>query len=157
VISNQSETESAQDNNQQVVVPEPPTPVPAPVPPPPPTFAETFANNNWLLESATVDGTAVDMNVNVPAALTLNFDKTKKGYSGFAGCNDFSGTYSASAPDNFSFGATVSTKKYCMESSGLESKVFSAMGKVQMFSITGGKLILETHDGKSKLVYKQAI
>lgn len=128
------------------------TPTPTPTP-----FVETFAANNWLLESITVDGSNVDMNVNVPAPLTLNFDKTKKGYNGFAGCNNFSGTYAASAPNNFSFGDTIANKKFCTKSSGLENSLFKAMGRIQLFMITNGKLILTNLDGKTKIIYSPAI
>jgi heat shock protein HslJ len=86
----------------------------------------------------------------------LIFDKSKKGYSGFAGCNGFSGTYKASAPDNFSFGATAATKKYCMESSTLENNIFSAMQKVKEFVILENGNLLLRGDGV-KLEYKKAI
>jgi regulatory protein YycI of two-component signal transduction system YycFG len=45
----------------------------APVP-----FSESFASGNWLLNAVTLKGKVVDMNINVPAPLTLNFDKAKK-------------------------------------------------------------------------------
>jgi heat shock protein HslJ len=163
---NDNSAQTQQQSNQQTPTPTPtPTEVPAPSPTPSglddiqaPVASEKFADNNWLLEIATLDGKTVDLDVNVPAALTLNFDKKNDKYSGFSGCNTFGGNYTASSSDKFSFGATVSTKKYCVESSALENKILSAMGKIQNFSIdVKGTLTLKSADGKTVLIYKKAI
>ncbi len=130
---------------------------PSATPTPNPTVTpETFAQNNWLLESGSTGGSKINMSVNVPQPMTLNFDMTDKSYTGFGGCNSFGGTYVSSTPNNFSFGATVSTKKYCLESSGLENSLFEAMGHVQTFQISAGKLILRG-SAETELVYTPAI
>jgi putative lipoprotein len=159
-----NESASGQDQSQAVTPPPAPIPteIPAPSPEPPPApnpgdFKETFAEYNWLVDAATLDGKSVNMNADVPAALTLNFDMSKKTYSGFAGCNDYSGAYKAAAPNGFSFGATVSTKKFCADSADLENDLFAAMGKITKFAIQNGVLVLSSADGKTTITYKMAI
>lgn len=142
-----------------------PTPTPTPsitvTPTPTPTGAQIFStavSSNWLVKGATLNNSVVDMNVNVPQAMTLNFDKTKKTYSGFSGCNTFSGTYTSAAAGKFSFGTTTGTKKYCTDSSAMESKILEAMGKVENFTVTAeGNLVLISADGKTKVEYQPAI
>lgn len=163
----QTSTNTEQNqNNNNITEPPPPPPVPQPMPTPsaqgPDDIAqpasEKFADNNWLLTGFVVDGKAVDMNVNVPQALTLNFDKVKNTYNGFGGCNSFSGTYTFSAADKFDFGAIGATKKGCVESGQLESKLFQAMDKVDRFMITAeGNLVLKDGNGQLKIEYKKAI
>jgi heat shock protein HslJ len=146
-----------QDQQGNGNVSEPPPPAPAPNPSPAQQPEPAF-EQNWLLDKLVLGGKAVDMNVNVPQALTLNFDSGIEGnYSGFAGCNGFSGTYSRSGSDGFSFGATASTKMYCMESSALESKIFEAMGDVSKYQVQSGNLIFSSADGQTKIQYKPAI
>jgi heat shock protein HslJ len=119
----------------------------------------TLGGTAWLLDSVVLAGQAVNMDVNVPQPMTLNFGVTAKSntYTGFGGCNSFSGTYTLAPGSKFSFGDTVSTKKYCPASSAMENSIFSAMEKADKFSISGGKLIIQSADGKTKLTYKEAI
>jgi heat shock protein HslJ len=158
---NISNTEQSQNNNITEPPPPPPAQSPSPNPQGPDDVApapaqDRFANNNWLVVGIVVDEKKVDMNVNVPQPLTLNFDKAKKAYNGFAGCNSFSGTYTASGADKVDLGATVSTKKYCVESSALENKLFTAMDKVDSFMITPeGNLVLKGPG--VKIEYKPAV
>lgn len=156
-------SQNTNTNSQNVTEPPPPSPQPSPEPSPGPSpvpsqpSKEEFAKN-WLILSAKVKGQVIDMDVNVPRALTLNFDAATDSYSGFAGCNNFSGKYSASGTDQFSFGATAATKMYCMESSDLESKLFEAMNAISRFEISPkGNLILYSGDGKTQIEYKPAI
>jgi heat shock protein HslJ len=154
------ETSNLNDNQSQNgnSVSEPPAPVPTPNPNSSQTPSEKFADNNWLLVGLVVDEKAVDMNVKVPQAMTLNFDKAKKTYNGFAGCNSFSGSYTASGADKFAFGSTVSTKMYCLDSSDLENRLMTAMERVSSYMITAeGNLVLKSNDGKAKIEYKPAI
>jgi len=138
---------SGNDQNQAITEPPPPDPA-----------SEKFADNYWLLTSVTLDGAKLDMPMNVPKPLTLNFTKATDSYGGFSGCNSFSGKYVASANSGFTFGATAATKMYCMETSALESSIFSAMGQAAKFSVSQqGSLTLTSADGKTKLEYKPAV
>lgn len=161
----QSASNNEQTQNTNITEPPPPGPAPSPSPNPNPQGPgdisaapsdDKFASNNWLFVGLVVDGKKVDSNVNVPQAMTLNFDKAKDTYNGFAGCNSFSGKYTFSGVDKIDLGATVSTKKYCMESSALESKLFQAMDKIDSYMITPeGNLVLKAAD--TKIEYKPAI
>ena len=114
-------------------------------------------NKNWLLDEIILNGADVSLDVTVPAALTLNFDQTGKNYSGFSGCNNYSGAYTGGTGDEFKFGATISTKMFCTESSDLENEVFQAMEKIETYQFDyRDNLILESSDKKTKLEYVQA-
>jgi heat shock protein HslJ len=161
--TDQGAINTQQNQNNNITEPPPPAPAPSPTPNPqgpddiaPAPSEAKFANNNWLFVGLVVDGKKVDSNVNVPQAMTLNFDKAKKTYNGFAGCNSFSGSYTTSGADKVDLGAAVATKKYCMESSALENKLLGAMDKIDSYMITAeGNLILKVSD--TKIEYKPAI
>lgn len=122
------------------------------------TFEKTLAmrGENWTLWRVTVDKKNIDMDVNVSGPLTLQFDTSKKSYSGFAGCNNFSGTYQSSGELAFDFGSTVSTKKAC-DAMELETAIFQAMDKAHRFFIKGDQLVFTSEDGYTELVYSKAI
>ena len=122
------------------------------------TFEKTLATRgeNWTLWRVTVDKKNIDMDVNITAPLTLQFDTSKKSYSGFAGCNNFSGTYKSSGESAFDFGSTVSTKKAC-SAMDLENGIFQAMDKVNRFGIKGDQLVFTSEDGYTELVDSKAI
>ena len=111
--------------------------------------------NNWTLWKVTVDKKEVDMSMNVPAPLTLQFDPAKNSYSGFAGCNSFSGTYSATDNNVFDFGAAASTKKACPATMQLENGIFKAFDKAVRYGIKGNQLVFTSEDGYTELVYDQ--
>lgn len=118
---------------------------------------ETFSDNSWVLEKVTLNNRPVDMNVNVEQVLNITFKKSDKSFNGFGGCNSFSGNYSAFAPNRFSFGDVISTKKYCSGASSLEDEVLNAMGRVHTFEVNGEKLVLKSNDGETVIEYKKAI
>lgn len=122
-----------------------------------PIATDEFAENNWVLSAATVNNSAVSLSAPVPQALTLNFDKDTKSYSGFGGCNNFSGKYTISGMDEFSFGATVSTKMACQDTMNLETEIFKGMSNITNFAIIDDMLTLTSEDEETKLVYKKAI
>lgn len=163
--NNQDASTEAQNQNNNIAEPPPPPPAPTPSPNPnpqgpddvsPAPSDDKFASNNWLFVGLVVDNKKVDSNVNVPQAMTLNFDKAKDTYNGFAGCNSFSGKYTFSGPDKIDLGATASTKKYCIESSALENQLLGAMDKAESYMITPeGNLVLKGPN--MKIEYKPAI
>lgn len=113
-------------------------------------------STNWTLWKATVNQKALDMSMNVPAPLTLQFDVEKNTYSGFAGCNSFTGTYSSADNYVFDFGATASTKKACPATMELENGILQAMDKAISYGIKGEQLVFTSEDGYTELVYDQA-
>lgn len=113
--------------------------------------------NNWLLSKVTVNQKAVDMSMNVPAPLTLQFDTTNNTYKGFGGCNNFSGTYTSADNYVFDFGATVSTKMACPVTMELENSIFKAMDDAVSYGVKGNALVFTSKDGYTELVYTPAI
>lgn len=112
-------------------------------------------SNNWTLNRVTVDQKKINMDVNVSNPITLQFDSAKNTYSGFAGCNSFSGTYSAQDNFVFSFGTTVSTKMAC-PSLNLEEAIFKAMSQTTRYGVKGTQLVFESTDGYTQLLYDPA-
>ena len=125
------------------------------------SFENDLANKgkSWTLWQVTLDKKVVNMDAKISAPLTLQFDTDKNSYTGFAGCNNFSGTYSTSGTMGFDFGATVSTKKACADPKpqSLENSIFQAMEKVSTTGIKGNQLVFTSADGYTELVYNQAI
>ncbi|HMQ01527.1 MAG TPA: META domain-containing protein [Candidatus Doudnabacteria bacterium] len=122
-----------------------------------PTASDEFANNNWVLSSATINNNAIGLITPVPQALTLNFTKNSKSYSGFAGCNNFSGQYSISGVNGFSFGVTTSTKVACQDTMNLENEIFTGMAQITKFELINDMLTLSNDSGNTKLIYQKAI
>lgn len=120
------------------------------------SFEETIPTQNWVLWRVTLNNKNVDMNVNVPQALTLQFDTKNKTVSGFSGCNSFSGPYIAGANNSFKFGALAATMKACAASMDLESSILSAMNNVTGAWMKGEQLVLDSKDSSTEIVYSQA-
>lgn len=115
--------------------------------------------NNWLLSKVTLNQKGVDMNVNISGPLTLQFNPEKNTYTGFSGCNNFSGTYTTADNYVFDFGAIVNTKKACADPKvqALENSILQAMDNATSTGIKGQQLIFTSEDGYTELVYDQAI
>jgi heat shock protein HslJ len=73
--------------------------------------------------------------------LTLKLDPAAKRAAGFAGCNQYSGSYELSGT-SLKFGPMVMTKMACSEAMDTESAYAEALGKVTGWRITGGNLEL---------------
>lgn len=155
-------TEAGTDSNTLPVPPPTPSinPEPSAMTPPPavvsPSFEESVPATNWVLWRVTLDNKTADLNINVPAPLTLQFDTKAKKITGFAGCNTFSGSYATGANNALSFGALVSTKKGCPQTSALENTITTAMSKVTNYGIKGNQLVLSNDNSSTEIVYDQA-
>lgn len=132
---------------QQPVLPPPPAPAK--------TFEEALPTGSWVLTKATLNGNPVNLNVNVPQPLTLQFNTKTKSVTGFAGCNSFSGKYTAGANSAFSFGELAMTKMACAALS-LETSITGAMNQVTTYTLAGSQLVLSNTNGTTQITYDQA-
>ena len=73
--------------------------------------------------------------------LTLKLDPAAKRAAGFAGCNQYSGSYELSG-DSLKFGPMIMTKMACSEAMDTELAYAAALGEVTGWRITGGNLEL---------------
>lgn len=102
----------------------------------------------WKLE--TLNGKTVSLNSG--NYITLNFAVTSDKISGTAVCNTYFGEYKKSG-DAMKFIGIGSTKMMCDDNLN-ESDYFNALGKVDAYKISGGKLSL-IGNGSVIAVYKQ--
>jgi heat shock protein HslJ len=92
----------------------------------------------WRLVS--IGGTAVGTGANGQPA-TLRLDETSGRASGYAGCNQFSGSYTLSG-SSISFGPLAITRMACAQDGELESRYTMALGQVTGWKMTSTGLDL---------------
>ena len=106
----------------------------------------------WFLNDLTLDGQSVE----IPAdqqSITIQFTQDGNA-NGKGGCNQFSGSFTASPDGKLSFGPLMATEMACKNMMAQESAYFSALDKVSQFHVEGGQLTLSSADGKTSLVYR---
>ena len=114
---------------------------------------EDLLNSQWELVS--VNDKTIDSAVKRP---TLLFVEEGSKTNGFAGCNQFFGTYSLGA-DSLSFSGLGSTKMFCEQSQKLEDQYLKALSSITHFVVSqeGNRLtllsnaepLLEFREGKA--------
>lgn len=116
---------------------------------------QDFTSKLWMLESIILEGQDVNMDVKIGKPLTLQFDRSKKSYGGFGGCNGFGGEYIFKQPYDFDFGLTISTQIYCEGgASEFEQAYFKALDKVTNVGIKGEQLVFADESANTtQLVY----
>lgn len=119
-------------------------------------FENTIPTANWTLWRVTVNNKTADLNINVPAPLTLQFDTKTKKVSGFSGCNTFSGPYTVGAKNKLVFGPLMYTEIGCPDTLALEKTILVALDKITMYGMKGDQLVLDNDDGSTEIVYNQA-
>ena len=72
--------------------------------------------------------------------IVLHF--SKKSYSGFGGCNDYSGTFAQGDEDSLSFSLVNSTDAYCEKASFDESSYLSLLRQVNRYERYTNELLL---------------
>lgn len=77
--------------------------------------------------------------------ITVTFDKTTQRVSGFAGCNNYFGTYTASE-DKLGFSYLGMTRKMCRAGMKLEGLFSKTISLVASYKITDDKLMLFDKD-----------
>lgn len=91
---------------------------------------KALLGNTWTL--ASIMGEPVDTALRAP---TLAFSEAESRANGFAGCNQFFGTYSLSG-DSLSFSGIGSTKMFCERSMELEDRYLDLLGKTEHFVVS---------------------
>jgi heat shock protein HslJ len=129
--------------------PVPTTTIPTPVPTTVATVAttapltDTALTGNWNFKGATIAG-SMPVIPNVQITLTFNNDGT---LTGFGGCNNYNANYVLTGKTT-EFGKTItigpiaSTKKFCADTSDLESKYLANLQDTKTYSITNNKMLL---------------
>jgi heat shock protein HslJ len=129
--------------------PVPTTTTPTPVPTTIATVATTASltdpalTGNWNFKGATIAG-SMPVIPNVQITLTFNNDGT---LTGFGGCNNYNANYVLTGKTT-EFGKTItigpiaSTKKFCADTSDLESKYLTNLQDTKTYSITNNKMLL---------------
>jgi len=78
---------------------------------------------------------------------TLRLDTGTLQASGFAGCNRYTGTFSARG-DSLTFGPVAATKMFCAATSELETAFLKALGETATYRVSDSELVLRTRDGQ---------
>lgn len=97
-------------------------------------FLSTCSNSNKSQELVEIIGKefqVVEINKNDISAynLTMNLEENEARVSGFAGCNNYFGSYSINN-DGISFSKIAATKKYCQEINNVESSFLKSLSNV---------------------------
>ena len=80
--------------------------------------------------------------------LTAVFGKSGS-LTGFAGCNDYNASYTATAP-RIAIGPVAATRKHCEEPAGVgeqEARYLAALETAATYRVEGSRLELRTADG----------
>lgn len=94
------------------------------------TTRKALLGNTWTL--ASIMGEPVDTALRAP---TLAFSEAESRANGFAGCNQFFGTYSLSG-DSLLFSGIGSTKMFCERSMELEDRYLDLLEKTENFVVS---------------------
>ena len=103
-----------------------------------------LANTYWKLTS--LYGVPVIMGQSQRREAYLQFREDTQSARGFAGCNDFSGTYEA-IEDALSLGPMAATRKLCADVMSTEMQFLAALEQATTFAIVGEGLILSDELG----------
>jgi len=77
--------------------------------------------------------------------------------SGFAGCNNYNGTYEEKGPDGVTISNVATTRKACEDAlMTLETQYITALGNVATYEISGETLTLRDSSGSTQATYALA-
>lgn len=97
---------------------------------------EMLMNHSW--ELTTLNGTAISYAEN-ERPVQFNLTEKDNKVSGFAGCNNFMGTYTLKG-DTLTFAPLATTRKACPDADINEADVLKAFSEVATVSLENGKL-----------------
>jgi heat shock protein HslJ len=101
---------------------------------------DKLTRHNWTLK------TVFDQDVSgLEKPITLNFNPEKHAIAGFAGCNQYFGTYTSNK-STVSFQGIGSTRMFCQETMATEMKFLTALEQVESFKIEDDALLLLADD-----------
>ena len=111
--------------------------------------SSALLDTEWVL--GTVEGAPVVSGTNA----TLAFGLAQA--AGFAGCNQFTTSYTTNGSGGLSFGPIASTRKLCDEATNtFEANYFAALAKVVKFAIANDQLTLYDRVNTAVLTFGQA-
>lgn len=113
--------------------------------------------NNVIASNAKVEGTfkiqALNKKDISTEKLTLTFNTQEKSINGFAGCNNFFGSYFIEEGDKLSFGVLAATEMYCEGPiMNIEDSLFKTLKDVTTYTYTENTLILYSKTGDQLLI-----
>ncbi|NJN83116.1 MAG: META domain-containing protein, partial [Caldilineaceae bacterium] len=111
-----------------------------------------LTGKNWGLVSYLADGAPVNVIEGTQVQLVFNADNT---YDGLSGCNNYSGTYVATA-DTLTLTPGVTTQKICSDPAGVmeqESAYLGLLPTAATYVVNGTQLVINNGDGVTILTY----
>ena len=108
-----------------------------------------LANTQWVLQ--TVD----EEKLQTSYAITLNFSES--GVSGFAGCNNYKGSYRSGKAGELKIGYLIRTKKHCPQESrsDYENLFIGRLENTTRYDINNSLLRLTGEIGQLQFVHKE--
>lgn len=100
------------------------------------TMALTLTGQVWHL--TTLAGTPAKLGEN-KKSVSIEFLAEKNTYRGYAGCNNYSGSYD-SAENKLEMGPARATRMFCQNASEQENKLFHALSSVDNYKISAKTL-----------------
>lgn len=114
----------------------------------------TLEGKTWVLETFEQDGTRKTVPADV--AVDAEFDATTSTVSGSAGCNRYTGPYTASGSD-LTFGNLATTMMLCIGDAGdVETAYLANLAAVKTYTASEDALTMHDADGTAILSYAAA-
>lgn len=122
-----------------------------------PTSDNAITNSYWKLE--TLEGKDVSSSALKANKEEIGFSLNEKEnrITGFAGCNNFFGTYKLEEGNRISFSALGATKMACPDKAFNESEFLEIFGMVDNYRITGDRLELNVGRRAPLAVFKKVV
>lgn len=115
------------------------------------TAYDVVTAHQWILKS--IGGEPAPMGF-ADKPLMIMFDNSKHTVSGFAGCNNFFGQFTATDFEMV-FGQLAMTRKFCQEEADTETKFMAMLGQVANYQINGNELKLLSLNQDLLAVFQQ--
>ncbi len=100
----------------------------------------TLTETQWTLVE--LSNTTETMVVENPANAFVVFNATDGVFSGFTGCNRFSGSYTTSTDNKITLSQAAATRMFCLKNMEVEKQFLLVLESVNSYSISGDKLTL---------------
>lgn len=120
-----------------------------------PTTPTTNAITNSFWQLITLEGKNIPIKNNGEQKVGFTLNEKGNRITGFAGCNNFFGTYKLDAGDRISFSALGATKMACLVSDFNEADLLGAFELADNYRITGDKLELNVGKRAPLAVFKK--
>lgn len=119
------------------------------------TSNDAITESFWKLE--TLEGKSISAMPDNEKEVGFTLNEEENRITGFAGCNNFFGTYNLKDGDRISFSSLGATKMACPDSDFNESDFLEMFGLVDNYRITGDKLELNVGRRAPLAVFKRVV